>query len=101
MSMPRGKYHYVNGKLRRRYNKRRKVVETKGGVRISPAQMREVRSSIQQQVDTTSTAHDEVNDIIPIRLEAILNGLWSAMSLGEKVEAISTHYFDPSNPGND
>jgi len=90
MAMPKGKYHYVNGKLRRRYNKRRKHADKTDKV-VHNAEL----------VDTQATAHDEVNDIIPIRLEAILNGLWSAMSLGEKVEAISTHYFDPSNPGND
>lgn len=63
-----------------------------------------VKNPVDHAVETKTIRDDVVpslNEITPIRLEAILNGLWQDLSLAQKVETISTLYFDPSNPGND
>jgi len=83
--MQKGKWHRVNGKLVRRYKPRRKVVHNA------------------ELVDEPKTEEQVLEDfgVVPIRLSAILNNIWHNLSYADKVMALSSLYFDPSNPSNE
>ena len=91
MPMHKGEWHKRNGKMVRRRHKpySRTVKRT---------------LAVEKTVHNGEIVDDVIpslSDIVPVRLEAILNALWQDFSLAQKVMAVSTHYFDPSNPGND
>jgi len=89
--MPKGKYHYVNGKLRRRYAKRRLDPKVHHLARRKVIHNAEV-------VDSRETIQSWSDSLDQTRLNAILDGVWKVMTTAQKVDVIASHYFDPSNP---
>ena len=96
MSRPRGKYHYVNGKLRRRYNKHRASLDPK----VHHLAKRKVVHNA-EVVNSRETVQSWSDSLDQTRLNAILDGVWQVMTTAQKVDVIATKYFDPSNPAND